>query len=336
MFHAENKTLHCIIDMAISPCTFDIMHTLVIADMVRRANNLDEIHFIIILGPDESFRQQTPKDMALPQSEKLWRVRQILTPMTWLIPACKGVSVYLNRAEAAKEIAMLPPHIMFPNNYHINQPLAAFMLQQVVEVYDQVKHKDISPVVMQAPEGALNYVDRWLETNDIPASKMITLTVRQSSVEPKRNSNMASFHRFAKEIKDLGYYPVMLHDTDVASTVPPGYYTDDPAVPYLPGPVNLELRAALYQRAFASLSHNGAAAALNFFFPDTRYACFQPVDATPEVVEKEGLSGIERLLHIKIGERYEFSNPKQFYVWQKCTATNLMKAFSELISDEKT
>jgi len=336
VLHAENKTLYAIVDLAIHPCTFDFMHTAVNADMARRANNLEELHFVFLLGPNESFRQQTPKDMALSQAEKLWRVRQILTPIAWMMPACKGVSTYLNRIEAAKEIAMLPPAIMFPNTYHINQPIGAFMLQQVVEIYNQVKDKGITPVVMQAQEGALHYVDRWIEANDIEPSKLVTLTVRQSRVEPARNSNIQSFTRFAKKLKQQGYYPVMLHDTDVASVAPPEYYKDDQAVPYLPGPVNLELRAALYQRAFASLSHNGAAAALNFFMPDTRYACFVPVDALPEVIKDEGMDGQKRLLGVGPGEQYEFSNPHQKYVWEKCTATNLEKAFSELMSSEKT
>jgi len=333
VLHQGNNTLYAIIDLAISPCTFDHMHSMVNADMARRANNLSELHFIFILGPGESFRQQTPKDMALSQAEKLWRVRQILTPMAWMIPACKGVSIYMNRAEAAKEISMLPPAILFPNTYHINQPVGAFMLQQVVEIYNQVKDKGITPVVMQAPEGALNYVDKWLDANDIDRSKLVTLTIRQSQVEGERNSNLSSFSRFSKQLKERGYFPVMLHDTDVATIAPPEYYKDDPAVPYLPGPVNLELRAALYQRAVASLSHNGAAAALSFFIPDTKYACFVPVDALPKVIEHEGIEGQERLLGVKKGERYEFSSPKQFYVWEKCTATNLMKAFEELISE---
>ena len=75
MLHQGNNTLYAIIDLAISPCTFDHMHSMVNADMARRANNLSELHFIFILGPGESFRQQTPKDTALSQAEKLWRVR---------------------------------------------------------------------------------------------------------------------------------------------------------------------------------------------------------------------------------------------------------------------
>ena len=45
------------------------------------------------------------------------------------------------------------------------------------------------------------------------------------------------------------------------------------------------------------------------------------------------LRGQERLLGVKKGALREFSSPKQFYVWEKCTATNLMKAFEELISE---
>jgi len=101
---------------------------------------------------------------------------------------------------------------------------------------------------------------------------------------------------------------------------------------YWPGPINLELRLALYDLAAYNLSHNGGPAALNFFLPGSKYLQFLPVDAIPKVVESEGESGMERLLGVKKGETYDFAGESKQYIWEKATATNIYREFNEFIT----
>ena len=146
---------------------------------------------------------------------------------------------------------------------------------------------------------------------------------------------MSAWTRLAKEIKTEGYCPVFLTDTDVALRTNRADVAGDLFVNWV-GPVNLEIRTALYQRSFISMSQNGGPAFINFFMRDSIYAGFLPGNTIPEVFSKEtgsgeGLAGMERVFGIKAGDLFAFSKPGQKLVWEPDCYNNIRKVFNELV-----
>ena len=173
----------------------------------------------------------------------------------------------------------------------------------------------------------------WCDQQSVDPSKMVAITVRQSNIEPDRNSNLKSWLRFVREITKEGWHPVILPDTEQAIVHNAGDLGDLKV--YWPGAVNLDLRVGLYSLAKYNLSHNGGPAALNFFMPESRYLQWVPVDALPKVIEGEGEAGQERLFGLKKGEDYEFSNGQKKYVWEKATFTNIYNTFTEFVKQNE-
>ena len=335
MFRSPNETLFCVYDLAIAPITFDFMHFAVNCEMARAANNAKYIHFVFVLGPDRTWRMQTPKDGSLTTDEKMWRLKHILEPIARMTPEYAGHSVYLDRNEAAKELAALPGSLIWPPSYHINQPNSAFMLAQVVDIYGQVKEKNegITPGCLKPCPEAVRLARRWCDKQDVDVDHMVTITVRQSAVEKERNSNLQSWLRFAREISKEGWHPVVMPDTEQV-VIHDANDLHDLKV-YWPGPVNLDLRVAMYHLAAYNLSHNGGPAALNFFLPGSKYLQWLPIDALPKVIEAEGEEGQERLLGLKKGEDYEFAEGTKKYVWEKATYTKIYKRFNEFVEETR-
>lgn len=332
MYRNTNNTMYCVYDLAIAPITFDFMHFAVISEMARAANKFDYVHFVFTLNAERQWRMHTPKDKALSVEDKMYRLRNIIQPIAEMIPSYAGHSIYLDRIEAAKELAALIPQMIFPPQYHVNNPSSMFMLEQVMDVYRQCKDQelDVTPDCLVPSAVGKDKAFQWCKTNDVDVNKLVTITVRQWDVEPDRNTNIESWKRFAKNIQKDGWQPVFLVDTDQAMIHDAGSLKDMKI--YWPGPINLELRLALYDLAAYNLSHNGGPAALNWFLPGSKYLQFLPVDAIPKVVESEGESGMERLLGVKKGETYDFAGQSKQYVWEKATATNIYREFNEFIT----
>ena len=337
MFRENNQTLYAVYDLAISPITFDFMHFAVISHMAARANGYKYVHFVFTLGVNRTWRDATPKDKALDDKTKLWRLNHIQIPIATMVESYAGHSVYLDRVEAAKELAALIPQMIFPPQYHVNNPQVMFMLSQVVDIHkqitDQVEGTDITPVCLEPNLEAISMAEAWIDHRGIDVDKLVTITVRQATIEPHRNSNMKSWSRFAKHLEKEGYVPVFLVDTEVAMIGDAEALAKHHHI-YWPGPVNLDLRVALYSLAKYNLAHNGGPAALNFFLKGSKFLEFLPVDATPDVVKNEGtIAGHERLLAVKDGEDYAFSNGQAKYVWEKATFDNILKNFNKLVED---
>lgn len=331
MFYSNTKTLYAVYDLAVSPITFDVLNFTTMAEIFRSALKLDYVHFVYLLGPNRSFRNQTPKDKNLSDEQKHWRLRQILVPQSWLLSSCNGCSVFLDREEGARFLAQIPPVNIFPGNYHVSRPTWSFMISAINEV---ARRNEVDALRFQATPTALQYVDEWCVRNGV-GGPLVTFTVRVSDIEAHRNSNLSAWTRLAKEIKAEGYCPVFLTDTDVALRANRADFASELLVNWV-GPVNLEIRTALYQRSYISMSQSGGPAFINFFMKDSIYAGFQPVNAIPEVFSKEtgtgeGLAGMERVFGIKAGDLFAFSNPGQKLVWEPDSYNNIRKVFNELV-----
>lgn len=322
-----SNTLYAVYDLAVSPITFDILQFLQCAEIYRRHVGLKHLNVVFVLGVNRQFRRSTPKDELVEVADKYWRLRHIHMEAAWLLKSCSGVNVFVDRAEAMRLLDTLPPVQIFPPQYKLTKPNWAFMVVNVVNMYARA---NISPIIFEASEAAVKSVDRWIEHNRL-AKPIVALTLRHSTYESDRNANLADWTAFARTLRDRGYDPVIVPDTDQAAIAnAEDYRTEFPH--YWPGPVNMELRAALYRRARVCMSDNGAAAFIHHWMPDCHSVIFQPPSKIPGVFRKtqEGQAGIERVLGIKVGEQLPYCSPTQRLAWVDDTYENLVAEFDRL------
>lgn len=323
----QDHTLYAVYDLAFSPITFDVLQFLQLADMERRRRRFTRVSFVFVLGNNRRFREQTPKDLAVQLHDKHWRLRHIHLEACWLVPACSGVQVFFDRAEAQRLLANVGSGQIYPAGYKLTEPKISFLVTHVVDLH---RATGLSALVFRATEAGLNAVDRWLRFEGI-TKPVVAITLRNSSYETYRNANAGEWLRFAHRIAADGYQPVFLPDIDEAFTATRAdYQTDFPT--YWPAPVNMELRAALYRRARICMSDNGAAAFIHHWMANCPSIVFQPPSKIPSVFQKtkEGQAGIERVFGIKVGEQLPYCEPYQRFAWCDDTYENLVEEFRRI------
>lgn len=326
-FH--DHTVYAVYDLAVSPITFDILQFLQCAEMYRRYIKFSRLNIVFVLGPQRQYRRATPKDELVSIPDKYWRLRHIHMEAAWLLKSCTGVNVFVDRAEAQRLLAGLADIQIFPPKYKLTEPTWMFMVVNVLQMFERTK---MSPIVFEASESAVGSVDRWIEHNGL-TKPIVALTLRHSSYESDRNASVADWVAFARDLRDRGYDPVFVPDIDqafIANT--DDYRTEFPH--YWPGPVNMELRAALYRRAHICMSDNGAAAFIHHWMPNCHSVIFQPPSKIPGVFRKtrEGQAGIERVLGIKVGQQLPYCSPTQRLAWVDDTYDNLVAEFDGLLT----
>lgn len=323
----QDATVYAVYDLAVSPITFDVLQFLQCAEIYRRAINVSRINFVFVLGPDRRFRTVTPKDHAVQVPEKHWRLRHIHMEAAWLLKSCSGVNVFLDRAEARRLLSNVPDVQIFPPKYKLGDPKWMFMVVNVLALY---RRSGISPIVFEPTDAAVKAVDRWIERNGL-GRPIVALTLRNSVYETDRNARIGDWTAFARTLRDRGFDPVFVPDTDQALIANSAdYHTEFPH--YWQGPVNMELRAALYRRSHVCMSDNGAAAFIHHWMPDCHSVIFQPPSKVPQVFRatREGQAGIERVLGIKVGEQLPYCSPTQRIAWVEDTYDNLIAEFDRL------
>lgn len=315
--------LFAVYDLAMAPVTFDVMNFLVFANMWSLRSSAAGYNLVFVAGPGGKFRMATPKDKALDPDEKVWRLRHVMASHAYIAKRCFGVSTYHRREDFAQMIRAIHPSQLFAPGYTLEKPRVAFMLADLFRQNPTPQELD----TFEAHPAALRKVDAWLAQH-APRRRPVTFTLRTSTIESGRNSNTPAWIEAARRIRDRGFDPVVLPDTDlVTSGRDIGAFGDIPSFGI--GAIDLELRVALYRRGLINMADNGGPAFINYFMEGSSAVCFLPVEKLPEVVEMTG-RGVDRmaeLLGVPAGGDFPGATPRRRFVWQPDTLENIMTAF---------
>ena len=233
--------LTAVYDLAVSPPTFEVLSFLAQAELHRRQHGRAAMAVVFQPGPLGGFRADAlPPDLAAREG-MLWR---ICVAAARLVPAVREVRVLRDRAELAAPL--------FPAGWSTTRPIAH---------YGPRFHLD-GPDVFRASESARRAVRLRLPR------RYATITLRQASYWPSRNSNLAEWQVAAAWLEQRGIAPVWI--PDVEGVAPAGLAFDAAAY-------DLDLRLAAYEGAVVNLGvTNGPLSLLHF----TRlpHLVFRPVD----------------------------------------------------------
>lgn len=317
--------LYAIYDLSKAPVTFDIMNFFAFAHIWSGRAGFSGYHVVFVLGEDRSFRQLTPKDATLPHDEKIWRLWHILMPHAGVARNCNGVSFIQDRAELTQLIRAIHPMQIIPPGYTVEEPNQLFLLRHVFKLNPTVEEMD----VFAPTASALERVDGWLERR-VQGKKAVTMTLRTSRAEAYRNSRLDEWLAAARILRERGYSPVIVPDTDVVTG---GYdlsiFQDFPV--YSIGAVDLDLRLAMLRRAWLNLADNGGPAFLSYFMGGSTMLCFLPVEKLPAVVEAR-IGRMAELLGVEEGGSFPHATGLRRLIWRPDTREAIVEEFESAVA----
>lgn len=322
----NRPSLYAIYDLGRAPITFDVMNFFAFAHTWTLRSGFAGYHVVFVLGQGDGFRDMTPKDKALDRDEKMWRLRHVLLPHAAIAKACVGVSVIERRVELTRLMQSLHPQQVFPPNYKVEAPNNLFLLPQLFSLKPTAEELD----VFRPGAAAVRKVDEWLG-NRVPGGPPVVFTLRTSRTEAGRNSRIPEWVAAAKAIRERGHPVVIVPDTDlVTAGTDAAMFEDFPVFGI--GAVDLELRVALFRRAYLNFADNGGPAFLNYFMAGSRLLCFLPVDKLPEVVAQGGMQRMAHLLGVKPGGDFAHATPLCRFVWRPDRTDAILDEFDKAVA----
>lgn len=172
-------------------------------------------------------------------------------------------------------------------------------------------------------------VPKLVSNTEVPYAKdsYVTITLREASYWPHRNSKLKEWLRFADYLKKQGLDVVIVRDTAMADVSIPKYTVDSIAAK------DLDYRTALYQNAKCNcfVSNGPAAIAL---YGDKPFLTF--IETDDQGAYNASTSAFwENCVGVKVGDQYPWSSPQQKLIWKADFFTNIAVAWDELWSETK-
>ena len=305
--------LLAVYDLAVSPLTFDILLFLTAAEIARLDCGAPAIHFVLVPPGDA----RAYGNLGIASADNLaWRSRQITLAATALMPSVMAISVCSSRATADD---LLSRHAgpRYPEYYSVGRPVAGFT---AAETGAAVLRGDDVPSLGASPQ-ALAYADNWLRSF-AGGKRPVSITLREADNAAAKNSNLDLWASFIASLDREIYFPFVIRDTDrVFETTPAAL---GGVAQFALAAVNLELRAAIYERSYLNLIGSNGATGLCLFDRDIRALIFNIgvpgwSDTTPEAFRQS--FGIEP------GMQLHHTQPHQRMVWGAESLQSIQRHF---------
>lgn len=233
--HANENRLLFVYDTLPNPVTYDFIHYLYQADWMRRELGKTHLDVLLVSRKNIEASREAHYVAAIGSDNVDWRVANILMPLCRLFPAVSRVS--LLDSQEAFEVVDGYRHVQ-PEGYGYRNPKGATCRLDAPRL-------TFAPV-LTVSKTASSVVDSYFPTAD--ERKIVTITLRTYGYLEKRNSNIAAWVQFARSLDSKKYRPLFVPDASIhgVGTLPAlhGCEVFDHAC------WNLELRAAIYQRAW--------------------------------------------------------------------------------------
>ena len=289
-------------DLKYVPCTFDFATYLVLCNAIRQDMNLDSMAVNIICG---EFRKRTARDHKTLDSHKNWRVHNILSRLPFLIPEVTDLDI-IKRSIDRIEFPAFPGGYPSEDTNSSHFPVSPKVLEHFVS------NKAINLRPYRASEEAKKIINSTFDDN------VITITLRTSKHNPIRNSNLDEWYKVSQELKNSNFRPIIIPDFD-------DYMNEQDFAKYdweiyAPAIIDLDLRLALYEKAYDNLCINNGTSVL-LHYSDCKYRMFKIIcdtdSTTPEFYKT--ITGLE------LEGKYEFATSDQHFIWEDDSADIILK-----------
>ncbi|MGY8961201.1 MAG: hypothetical protein ACKVKG_17070, partial [Alphaproteobacteria bacterium] len=237
-----DTVLFAFYDLARCPPTYDIINFLAHADSYRRRYRLATFHVVFVPGPHAGFRDSSYQTV----EEKRWRLKHIVIASCALHPNCSGSTLCTTRAEA-RYYEKLAGTRIFPLNYTERSPTAAYLWNVT---FSLVARGDRRIQTLCSSSQPRRSVAEWL-ANKVNGKRVVTVTLRESHTQAKRNSDLAAWGSFLGRLDRTRYFPIVLRDAEMIGEPLPKEFGE--VAVFAEAVWNIELRSALYELAYLNL-----------------------------------------------------------------------------------
>jgi len=293
-------------DLKYCPITFDFTSFLVTSNAIRQSIGYKTMGVTIVC---DGFRKQSPRDLETTIEQKRWRVSHILSKLPFLIPEVDSVTV----TDSPLSGIQFPA---FPGGYP-PAPGTSWEFPYLTSEFIQFYNTDINLRPFRSSEGAKKLINNLFDDN------VITISLRNSKFVPERNSNLDEWYKVYQELKKKKFRPIVIpcFDDYMGDKTFAKYDWEifDPAV------IDVDLRLALYEKAFDNLCINNGPSTL-ITQSDCRYKYFKFVT---EGIKNTEPSHHKALFGINPGENHAFAMESgQDLFWETDNADVILKALN--------
>lgn len=315
----SGDSLQFVYDLSVSPLTYDFASDLAVAEVERRARGLKSIDVIFLKGADSDIRQELPEyDALVDRDTRLFRFHNVVLPILRFLPSVSSYVVCGDRKVAKSLMAGRPERNLYPSDYRV------FLPRQPSKrvIFEHAKAgASIWPMYSSTAKGR-KFVAEFLD-REAKGRLPVVITLRNYDHSPGRNSRNEAWLAFARELDHDVYAPIFVHDTETAMRPPPGDFSDE--VICEAASWNLEIRVALFERAWLNLSVMHGPMELCWYIQPARYVVFLKVGASPQtepaVFAQNGQT---------IGEDFDFCMPHQHIAWCEDSLENIRSEFERM------
>lgn len=157
-------------DLGQSPATHDFVNWLARAEAKRIERDAPGLDIQLKRGK----RMVTPRDFAYDTHIVDWRMKNLLTPLAWLLPSVRSVTITDHGQQ----------------DWGYGNPGRAM------------------PPILKAPAHAVKMVQQWMDP------KAVIIHIRESKFEPARNSHIWDWHCVAGWLRANKYEPMFIPDAE--------------------------------------------------------------------------------------------------------------------------
>jgi tetratricopeptide (TPR) repeat protein len=311
-----DKILYAFYDEAVSPTSFDFISFVIQSEAARRKAHLDGVQFFIVpSGEFDGHHDNTQFD----EAHARWRLSNVVVPICWLLPSCRGVSVCSTRQYASDSFKELGENI-FPRGYTVETPIDRHHTGWTIIA--STLGEDI--YFVKAADQAKDYARQWIEQH-AKGKKCIPITLREAPFGTQRNSDPAVWSAVAHQMLKDGYFPVLIRDIDRALEKLPPEYEGIPTFPE--AAFNLELRIAFYEESHFCMFVANGPAQICFYDRDVKFL----YQVTGDWLDRNPTPFLR--MGIDHGESGPFANKFKRWIWQKQDAKRLYQEMLQLDAD---
>jgi hypothetical protein len=225
-------------DTLVNPVTFDFMYYMYYADCMRRRMGKRYIDILFVNRADLAQSREENYVAAIGDDNIYWRISNLLVPMTRLYEAVGRVCIV--DKDMAFEIAEGYSTI-HPQGYSYSTPkTAAIRLDDPGYEYGQA---------LTVSKTAQQIIEAYIPSSD--KRRIVTITLRTYDYIPVRNSSVASWVAFARTLDPTRFRVIFVPDASKQGVQTFHEIKEFETFDFVCW--NIELRAALYQRAWMNM-----------------------------------------------------------------------------------